>query len=67
MEHSIKAHSPQAARFFLTKTMIKAIIPVFFSALYFLSANSTSMIDAEHDRMNELPALVSKGPVIGNP
>jgi hypothetical protein len=25
MEHSIKAHSPQAARFFLTKTMIKAI------------------------------------------
>ena len=25
MKHSIKAHSPQAARFFLTKTMIKAI------------------------------------------
>lgn len=24
MEHSIKAHSPQAVRFFLTKTMIKA-------------------------------------------
>jgi hypothetical protein len=50
-----------------TETMIKAIIPVFLSVLYFLSANSTSMIDAEHDRMKELPALVSKGPVIGNP